>query len=68
MSGSGGGKPGDIRAFWDPNTNQAINIQDGINAIDNSYFNMKAHIEILEKRIEALETAYMELKMLGDEL
>jgi len=68
MSGSGGGKPG-VRAFWDPGSNQVLNIQDGINALDNSYESFKeplmARIEILEKRLEQLEIAYMEEKLLG---
>jgi len=67
MSGSGGGKPG-VRAFWDHESNQVLNIEDG-NALNNTYEsvfeNLKARIEILEKRLEQLEIAYMEEKLLG---
>jgi len=68
MSGIGGGKPG-IRAFWDHESNQVIPILEDDNALNNTYEsvfeNMKSQIERLEKRIEQLETTYMEEKLLG---
>ena len=69
MSGIGGGKPG-IRAFWDYESNQVIPILEDDNALNNTYEsvfeNLKAQIERLEKRIEQLETAYMEKILLGE--
>lgn len=68
MSGSGGGKPG-VRAFWDHESNTIIPILDGSNSINNSFesviVEMNSHIQKLEKRIEQLEAAYIEDKLLS---
>ena len=65
MSGGGGGKPG-VRTFWDYDKNTVINASD---FTDNSYESalnrLTEHIGRLEKRIEQLETTYMEEKLLG---
>jgi prefoldin subunit 5 len=53
------------RAFWDPNTNMEINAT--IKTYDELFREMTEHIKNLTERIERLETAYMELKMLGSD-
>jgi hypothetical protein len=53
------------RAFWDPNTSMEINAT--IKTYDELFREMTEHIKNLTERIERLETAYMELKMLGSD-
>jgi len=65
VSGAGGGKPG-IRAFWDPESQQEV-MTAGIGNYSDVLQDMKSYIEKLEKRIEELETAYMEDKLLGSD-
>ena len=55
------------RAFWDHETNGVTYIEDDSTSMIDTVANMISKIEILEKRIEQLETAYMELKMLGSD-
>lgn len=69
MSGIGGGKPG-ARAFWDHESNQVIPIledHNGFNTYESVVNDLRSQIERLEKRVEQLETAYMEDKMLGSD-
>lgn len=64
MSGGGGGKVS-TRAFWDPNTMQEV--VGSFSTTTDMFRDMAATIADLQKRIEQLETAYMELKMLGSD-
>lgn len=65
MSGSGGGKPG-VRQFWDADkelvfADNGADIQTYRDVIDH----LNSQIEDLKKRVEQLETAYMEKTLLG---
>lgn len=66
MSGIGGGKPGSVKAFWDPNTESTFHIHDGTTFVD-VIGELRSHIEKLEDRIKQLETAYMEKVILGED-
>lgn len=67
MSGSGGGKPG-VRQFWDTDKEQMfVDNGTGFQTYDSVLDHLNSQIEALKKRIEQLETAYMEDKMLGSD-
>ncbi len=66
MSGIGlGGSGNGNRAFWDTVSGREINAT--IKTYDDVINEMAEHIKRLTERIEHLETAYMELKMLGSD-